>query len=75
MKAFETWFGSRTTAMILMIIGSLGISFGGLVVRSIDAAGPAQINLYRSLALIATTAFILALKHRGRTVVQMQRIG
>ena len=40
----------RAYAMVLMIIGSLVISFGGLIIRNIHKADTWQINFYRSFA-------------------------
>lgn len=53
-------------AMPLMVIGSVAISFGGLVQRNIEVAAPWQINLYRSLGLIAAIAAILELLDKPR---------
>ncbi|MGI9310903.1 MAG: DMT family transporter [bacterium] len=43
---------NRPLAMAAMIVSSVTISFSGLVVRSIEAAEPWQINFYRSIALL-----------------------
>lgn len=56
----------RATAMGLMIVSSIGISFGGLVIRTIHSADVWQINFYRSIALIVMVSLIMALRH-GRT--------
>jgi hypothetical protein len=40
-------------AMLLMVIGSVAISFGGLVQRNIEVATPWQINVYRSFKTAA----------------------
>ena len=40
----------RAYAMVLLLIGSIVISFSGLVIRNIDQADSWQINFYRSLA-------------------------
>ncbi len=39
----------RGFAILLMVLGSIAISFGGLLQRSIEVASPWQINIYRSL--------------------------
>ena len=65
----------RAWAMGLMIISSLGISFGGLVIRSIEAADVWQINFYRSIALVAMVALIMALRHGRAAMTQTHGIG
>ena len=49
----------RGFAMAIMIASSIGISFGGLVLRSMDDADAWQINFYRSLALVLAIMSIL----------------
>jgi drug/metabolite transporter (DMT)-like permease len=64
--------------MLLMVLGSVAISFGGLVLRSIEVANPWQINVYRSLGLIVAIAAILAIQNRGRffhTLLSVGRFG
>lgn len=61
--------------MALMVISSVGISFGGLVLRSIDDADVWQINFYRSLALVTVITLIMLLRYRGETVQKVRRIG
>ncbi|MEO0697896.1 MAG: DMT family transporter [Pseudomonadota bacterium] len=53
----------RAWAMELMVVSSVGISFGGLVIRAIEAADVWQINFYRSIALVVMVAFIMVLRH------------
>ena len=65
----------RGYAMALMVISSAMISFGGLTVRSIEAADPWQINFYRSIALTLVVASILLFQYRGRTVGHVREIG
>ncbi len=65
----------RRFAVGLMVLSSIVISFGGLIVRSIDAADPWQINFYRSLGLIAAVVSILVFNHRGRVMTQVRGIG
>jgi drug/metabolite transporter (DMT)-like permease len=64
--------------MLLMVIGSVAISFGGLVQRNIEVATPWQINVYRSIGLIVAIAAIVAIQNRGRfftTLVSVGRFG
>ena len=62
-------------AMLLMVLGSVAISFGGLVLRSIEVANPWQINVYRSIGLIVAIAAILAIKNRGRFIHTLLSVG
>jgi drug/metabolite transporter (DMT)-like permease len=62
-------------AMLLMALGSVAISFGGLVQRSIEVADPWQINIYRSLGLIVAIATIVAIQNRGRFFATLLSVG
>lgn len=65
----------RGLAMLLMVVSSIGISFGGLIIRSMDSATPWQINFYRSLALGVAITLIIISRHRGRSVSMIAGIG
>ena len=65
----------RAWAMGLMIVSSVGISFGGLVIRAIEAADVWQINFYRSVALIVMVALIMVLRHGRVTPARICGIG
>lgn len=65
----------RGFAVIIMVIGSIAISFGGLVVRSIEAADNWQVNFYRALFLFLTVVCILGYQHRGDTLARIRGIG
>jgi drug/metabolite transporter (DMT)-like permease len=65
----------RAWAMGLMIVSSVGISFGGLVIRTIEAADVWQINFYRSVALVVMVALIMSLRHGRASVARTQGIG
>ncbi|MDH3762280.1 MAG: DMT family transporter [Gammaproteobacteria bacterium] len=62
-------------AMLLMVLGSVAISFGGLVQRNIEVASPWQINIYRSLGLIVAIAAIIAIQNRGRFFATLMSVG
>ncbi len=62
-------------AMLLMVIGSTAISFGGLVQRSLEVASPWQINVYRSLGMIVAIGAIVAIQNRGRFVATLMSVG
>ena len=65
----------RTYAMILMLIGSTVISFGGLVIRNIDTADNWQINFYRALAFGIVISTILFLRYGRSTPRKLKGIG
>lgn len=65
----------RLFGMTLMIVSSVGISFSGLVSRSMEAADPWQINLHRGLATVLVTAVLLLLRYRRAFVPQVRKIG
>ena len=58
-----------------MIFGSSLISFSGLIIRSMDTAGPLQISLYRGLALSLTISLILLFRYRGNTLRKITGVG
>jgi len=62
-------------AMLLMAIGSIAISFGGLVQRNIEVANPWQINVYRSLGMLIAIALIIAIQNRGKIVTTVLGVG
>ncbi len=65
----------RGFAMLLMIVGSIVISFGGLVIRNIEAADPWQINFYRSIAFMTAILLLLLFRYRRATLRQIYGIG
>ena len=65
----------RGYAMLLMVLGSIAISFGGLIQRSIEVATPWQIYIYRSLGLFVVIAVILMIQNRGRFFTTLFSVG
>ena len=65
----------RGYAMALMVVSSLIISFGGILVRSLEMADPWQVNLYRSMAFIPAIFITLMVQSRGRAIRQTMAIG
>ena len=65
----------RGFAMMLMIVSSVVISYGGLVHRSFEAPDPWQINIYRSLSLMVAILIILMIQTRGQAVKEVRSIG
>lgn len=65
----------RGLAMILMVVSSVVISFGGLIIRSMEAALPWQINFYRSVALFGVVSVFILLRYRGQAIATVGNIG
>ncbi len=61
--------------MLLMVVSSVVISFGGLIVRSMEAALPWQINFYRSAALLGVVAVFIVLRYGRKSVSVVGNIG
>jgi drug/metabolite transporter (DMT)-like permease len=62
-------------AVLLVLMSSLINSAGGLILRSIDEAGPWHVLLYRQGTLALALFFVLVLRHRGRIVPEFIGIG
>jgi len=65
----------RAYAMMLMVGGSVVISFGGLIVRNIDMATSWQINIYRSIAFLSAIFLVILFEHRGQAISRVREIG
>lgn len=65
----------RAFAMAIMVLGSVIISFGGLVVRNIEQADVWQLVLYRAIALMGAVLVILVVQYRRQTVQKIRKIG
>ena len=55
---------NRNLSFLLLIVGSFGISFGGLIMRYINSADPWQIAFYRGLAFLFSIFLFLYYKYR-----------
>jgi drug/metabolite transporter (DMT)-like permease len=65
----------RGLAMLVMVVSSVNISFGGLVLRSMEDADAWQINFYRSLAFGAVIGLIMLLRYGSATAARVGQIG
>ena len=65
----------RAYAMVLMLIGSVVISFGGLVIRNIHTADNWQINFYRSLAFGSAIFVVLVFRYGNKVPLKLRDIG
>lgn len=65
----------RVFAIVLMIVSSVAISFGGLIIRNMEHADPWQINFYRSIALMVVVTVILLFQYRRLAITYVKGIG
>ena len=66
---------NRNLSILLLIAGSVGISFGGLIMRNINSADPWQIAFYRGLAFLFSITLILFHKYRLEIVTKIKNTG
>ena len=66
---------NRNLSILLLIAGSVGISFGGLIMRNINSADPWQIAFYRALAFLFSISLILFHRYRFGIVINIRNIG
>lgn len=64
----------RRGILLVMAAGAFW-SFGGILVRLIETAGPWQILLIRSLTLSITLFVVLVVRHRGAVTDELRGIG
>ena len=65
----------RGYAMVLMLLGSIVISFGGLAIRNIETADNWQINFYRSIAFALAISIVLLFRYGKTGPQQLKGIG
>jgi len=65
----------RGFAMGLMVACSVVISFGGLILRSMEVADAWQVNFYRAISLIGAISVILLFQYRRNTISHIRKIG
>ncbi len=65
----------RVFAMVLMVVSSVAISFGGLIIRNMEDADSWQINFYRSIALLIAVTIILLFQYRRLAITHVRGIG
>ena len=61
--------------MVFMVVSSVVISFGGLIIRSMESALPWQINFYRSVALLGVVSVFILLRYRRQSIATIGNIG
>ena len=65
---------SRAAAMVFMTLTSIIVSCSGVIVRSLEEAGPWQINIYRSLSFIAAIVIILCFNYRKEALSRVMHV-
>ena len=65
----------RGYAMVLMLLGSIVISFGGLAIRNFETADNWQINFYRSIAFALAISIVLLFRYGKTGPQQLKGIG
>ncbi|SVC60399.1 uncharacterized protein METZ01_LOCUS313253 [marine metagenome] len=75
MENINYFNSNRNLAILLLIISSISISFGGLIMRNIHSADAWQITFYRSLAFTFSIALILSYKNRSSTLSTIKKVG
>ena len=61
--------------MILMLCGSILISFTGLIIRNMDSAGALEINFLRGISLSITVLLILFLRYGRASAYKVIAVG
>ncbi len=65
----------RGYAMVLMLIGSIVISFAGLAIRNIETTDNWQINFYRSIAFALAISVVLLFRYGKTASQQLKGVG
>ncbi len=65
----------RGYALSVVLLGSVIISFAGVLVRMIETADAWQINFYRAIAQMGFVLFILLVQHRSAIFTKIIAIG
>ena len=66
---------NQNLSVLLLIIASVGISFGGLIMRNIDYADAWQISFFRSLGFISSVTIVLLEKYKFKLFINIKKIG
>ena len=66
---------NRNFSILLLITGSVSVSFGGLIMRNINYADPWHIIFYRALAFLFSITLILFHRYRFSIVTNIKKIG
>ncbi len=66
---------NKNLSILLLITGSVSISFGGLIMRNISSADPWQIAFYRGLAFLFSITIVLFYQYRLDIVAKIKNTG
>ena len=66
---------NRNLSILLLIAGTVGISFGGLIIRNINIADPWQIAFYRGLSFLFSITSVLFYQYRLEIVTKIKNTG
>ena len=61
--------------MFYMVVSSVVISFGGLIMRSLETTDPLQISFHRSLSLLGAVIVFLLIRYRRESIQVTRNIG
>ena len=65
----------RVYAMWLMVVGSVLISFTGLVIRNMEVTTALHVNFYRAIAFILAVFLVMLIRYRRDTSHQILKVG
>ena len=65
----------RLVAIGLMAAGSTAISFGGLIIRSIEQADEWQLAFYRAVGMLCSITILVLVRYRRHAVFRLRDIG
>ena len=71
----ESVITNRTLSILLLIAGTVGISFGGLIMRNISIADPWQITFYRGIAFLFSITLVLFYQYRSEIIIKIKNSG
>ncbi len=61
--------------MFYMVVSSTVISFGGLIMRSLETTDPLQVSFHRSLSLLGAVIVFLLIRYRRESIQVTRNIG
>ena len=62
-------------AMFYMVVSSVVMSFGGLILRSLETTEPLQVSFHRSLGLLGAVIVFLLIRYRRESIQVTRNIG
>ena len=65
----------RKFSVLLLIVGSIGISFGGLIMRNMNDANAWQVIFYRALGFIFSFTIVLIYRYKKYVLNTIKETG